>query len=98
MDKPRLVVRLAVALLAFIIGITSTLLVNYLWPGARQTVGYELRFESPRYAPHAAAPCPYQRATVQPAYAWQPEAPPPPEPPPPPSPPRAFHPRLRATR
>jgi hypothetical protein len=92
MDKPRLVVRLAVALLAFIIGITSTLLVNYLWPGARQTVGYELRFESPHYAPHA--PCPYQAPAVQPAFAWTPEAPTPPEPP---TPPRAFHPRLRAT-
>ena len=34
-DKPRLSVRLAVALIAFIIGITSTLLFNYFWPSAR---------------------------------------------------------------
>jgi len=33
-DKPRLIVRLAVALIAFIIGITSTLLFNYIWPGS----------------------------------------------------------------
>ena len=97
MDKPRLVVRFAVALIAFIIGITSTLLVNALWPGAhaRPEVRYEWRFESPRRAPHADAPCPYHAPAVQPAFTWTPEAPPPPEPPPPPPPPRT---RLHATR
>jgi hypothetical protein len=93
MDKPRLVVRLAVALLAFVIGITSTLLVNYLWPGsrARQAVRYELRFE-PQRAPRAHAPCPYHEPTLQPAFEWKPEAPPPPEPPPPPPPPQSLRP------
>jgi hypothetical protein len=96
MDKPRLIVRLTVALVAFVLGITSTLLVNYLWPGARQEVRYELRLESPHRAPRADAPCPYRDPTVQHAYVWTPAAPPPPEPPPPPPPPQ--RPRVRAAR
>ena len=98
MDKPRLVVRFTVALLAFVIGITSTLLVNYLWPGGRahQEVRYELRLAAPHRAPQADGPCPYREPTMQHAYVWTPEAPPPPEPPPPPPPPQ--RPRLRATR
>jgi hypothetical protein len=91
MDKPRLIVRFTVALIAFIIGITSTLLVNYFRPRAPQPVRYELRYEMAQPAPHADRSCPYHDSTVQHAYVWRPEAPPPPEPPP-------QRPRVRAAR
>ena len=93
MHKPRLVVRLAVALLAFAIGIASTLLVNYLWPRtqAQPNVRYELRVEpQQRHTPHVHGPCGDLYAAPRPAFVWTPDAPPaPPQPPTPPAPPRA---------
>jgi hypothetical protein len=89
MHKPRLVVRLAVALLAFAIGIASTLLVNYLWPRTQPqtSVRYELRVEpQTRPAPHTHGPCGDLYGGPRPAFVWTPAAPPPP--PAPPAPPR----------
>ena len=91
-DKPRLFIRLAVGLIAFIIGITSTLLCNYIWPGSRATQAEVQRviLVSPPAAPHA--PCMGHDATMQPAFVWTPAAPPaPPTPPEPPQPPARMH-------
>lgn len=91
MHQPRLIVRLAVALIAFVIGISSTLLFNYLRPSPRvsQPAPYVFVKRELVTTPHAHAPCGHHdAATMQPAFAWQLEVPPPPEPPPPPPPPR----------
>jgi hypothetical protein len=91
MAKPRLVVRLAVALIAFIIGITSTLLFNYFWPGSRLSQP-AVRRVFITTEPHAFAPCGRYTVTVQPAFEWTPVAPPaPPAPPEPPQPPARMH-------
>jgi hypothetical protein len=97
MHKPRLVVRFAVALVAFVIGIACTLLVNYLWPGSRMSERSRGRVElrvappaPPVVVPHA--PCGRLVPAAQPAFAWTPDAPPPPPAPPAaPRPPQAPH-------
>ncbi|HEX8179036.1 MAG TPA: hypothetical protein VF525_05775 [Pyrinomonadaceae bacterium] len=88
----RLVVRLIVALVTFMLGIGSTLLFNYLRPSPRvspalHAVTFTYRLNP---GPHAHAPCAHFEPTFQPAYAWTPDAPPPPLPPAPP-----LRPRLR---
>ncbi|HYX40425.1 MAG TPA: hypothetical protein VE821_01945 [Pyrinomonadaceae bacterium] len=94
MDKPRLVVRLAVALIAFIIGITSTLLFNYFWPASRLSQPAVRRVIVTRLteSPHALAPCSGHSVTMQPAFEWTPAEPPaPPVPPVAPQPPARPH-------
>ena len=98
MDKPRLSVRLAVALIAFIIGITATLLVNYLWPRSHATQPAGFVFVTTRLTtappPQTLAPC-AGHATVQPAFVWTPaDLPAPPAPPAAPQPPA----RMRVRR
>jgi hypothetical protein len=92
MGKPRLVVRLAVALIAFVIGITSTLLFNYLWPGSRlsQPVGPRVVVTTRLTAvPQAPVPC-TGNLVARPAFEWIPAQPPmPPAPPQPPA--RRWH-------
>jgi len=93
-DKPRLIVRLAVALIAFIIGITSTLLFNYIWPGSRATQSgvHRVILVSPPAAPQPLAPCMGHDAAMQHAFVWTPAEPPaPPAPPEPPQPPARPH-------
>ena len=83
MHKPRLLARLAVALIAFVIGISGTLLFNYLRPAPR--VGPSalpvIVTRQLGDAPPAHAPCGARGAALQPAFAWTPDAPPPPPPP-----------------
>jgi hypothetical protein len=94
MHTPRLVVRLIVALLTFILGITTTLLFNYLRPSPRvsQPAQYVIiKRELTATPPAAHAPCGAHEATMQHAFDWTPEVPMPLAPPPPPPP----RPRLR---
>ncbi|HEX8071938.1 MAG TPA: hypothetical protein VF546_18465 [Pyrinomonadaceae bacterium] len=101
MNKPRLSVRLAVALVTFVLGVACTLLVNYFWPGAHtsssQAVRVELRVASPAPPPAAShGPCGMgHEPVVQPAFAWTPDEPPPPPPPAPPVAPPPPAPRPR---
>jgi hypothetical protein len=91
MHQPRLIVRLAIALIAFVIGISSTLLFNYLRPSPRVSQPAQYVFVKREFVatPHVHGPCGHDAATVQPAFEWRLDVPPPPEPPPPPPPPRA---------
>lgn|GEM_PF-7112989 len=89
MHTPRLVVRLIVALLTFVLGISSTLLFNYLRPSPRVSQPGQfiiIKRELSATPPPAHAPCGGHDATMQHAFAWTPEAPTPLAPPPPPRP------------
>jgi hypothetical protein len=92
MGKPRLVVRLAVALITFILGIASTLLFSYFWPGARLNQPVSPRVVvTTRLVAVPQAPCAGQ-FVAQPAFEWAPvQAPVPPAPPVAPQPPARAH-------
>ncbi|PYS92458.1 MAG: hypothetical protein DMF64_09245 [Acidobacteria bacterium] len=94
-DKPRLSVRLAVALIAFIIGITSTLLFNYFWPSARAPqpeVRHVIVTTRLIAEPQTLAPCAGHDFNRTGTFVWTPaELPAPPEPPAPPQPPARPH-------
>jgi|SRR5205085_10999098 len=93
-DKPRLIVRLAVALIAFVIGITSTLLFNSIWPSSHATQSEVRRvlLVSPPAGPQPLTPCMGHDPAMQPAFVWMPAEPPaPPAPPEPPQPPARAH-------